>query len=645
VLDPQAPVEDDRPRVRGRAAIGTVLAALFALAVPAAASAATLNVTRFDDPVGGTCIPTDCSLRQAVALNPGAEPKTVVLKAGRYELTQNEPLRLDNNTETLTLNGAGARLTTIDGNRGSGVITVVEGSPVTINDATITGGLAGANNSSTLGGGINVEGASSLALNRSAVTGNQAPAQGGGIYADGDLTVVGSTISGNQAGLLEFLGQGAGIYVTFASDFEMTNSTLSGNVIDGGSSPNDGGAIFGAGPLVLTNVTIANNTSTGGAVAVSATGATVTNTIVASSTGPACSGSPDDITDDHSLDTDGSCGFGGQGTNPRLLALGNNGGPTDTHALASNSPAINAGTALACPSADQRGVARPQGGACDIGAYEYRSPHLTVIKKVVNDQGGTQAPADFSVHVRLNGADVSGSPKPGSAGTAYAIAPGTYVVGEDADSRYTAAFSGGCSASGAVVLTEGESKTCTITNNDKPPVVGQVINAVPAQGDVKVKFPGDKHFHRLREGEQLPNGTVVDTRNGRITLFAAANTSGGLAKADFFDGLFKVAQSKGKKPLTTLTLTEKLSCKGKGKASAAKKKKKKRRLWGDGKGKFRTKGSFSSATVRGTKWLVEDRCTSTLTRVARGKVAVKDFVKHKTVLVKAGKRYIAKKRG
>ena len=56
-------------------------------------------------------------------------------------------------------------------------------------------------------------------------------------------------------------------------------------------------------------------------------------------------------------------------------------------------------------------------------------------------------------------------------------------------------------------------------------------------------------------------------------------------------------------------------------ASAAAKKVKKRRLWGDGKGKFRTKGKHSAATVVGTKWLVEDRCDSTLTRVVRGKVS------------------------
>jgi ferric-dicitrate binding protein FerR (iron transport regulator) len=73
-------------------------------------------------------------------------------------------------------------------------------------------------------------------------------------------------------------------------------------------------------------------------------------------------------------------------------------------------------------------------------------------------------------------------------------------------------------------------------------------------------------------------------------------------------------------------------------------KKKKRRLLGDGNGKFRTKGKHSAATVVGTKWLVEDRCKSTLTRVTKGRVSVRDFVKKKTVIVRAGKKYIARAR-
>ena len=91
-----------------------------------------------------------------------------------------------------------------------------------------------------------------------------------------------------------------------------------------------------------------------------------------------------------------------------------------------------------------------------------------------------------------------------------------------------------------------------------------------------------------------------------MTLVAAADKKGGTATADFYDGIFKLGQTKGATPITTLKLVEKLSCPKKAKASAAAKKKKKRKLWGDGSGKFRTEGSYSSATVRGTKWLVQD---------------------------------------
>ena len=163
---------------------------------------------------------------------------------------------------------------------------------------------------------------------------------------------------------------------------------------------------------------------------------------------------------------------------------------------------------------------------------------------------------------------------------------------------------------------------------------------------MRVKLPRKKKFRRLTEGEQLPVGTTVDTRRGRVTVIAAANKNGGTATADFYDGVFKLTQGKGKKPITTLTLVEKLTgCKAASKqASAAAKKKRKRRLWGDGKGRFQTKGKHSAATVVGTKWLVEDRCTSTLTRVARGKVKVRDFEKDKTVFVRKGHRYIARAR-
>jgi hypothetical protein len=169
-----------------------------------------------------------------------------------------------------------------------------------------------------------------------------------------------------------------------------------------------------------------------------------------------------------------------------------------------------------------------------------------------------------------------------------------------------------------------------------PPEAGVEVNALPKSGTVRVKVRGSSRFVELEEGQQIPVGTVVDTTKGRVTIVAAGNQS-----ADFYDGIFRLSQTNGAKPLTTLTLVEALSCPKGGKAIAAAKKKK-RRLWGDGSGKFQTKGTHSAATVVGTKWLVEDRCGSTLTKVTRGKVSVRDFVKKKTVTVRAGKQYVAR---
>ena len=149
------------------------------------------------------------------------------------------------------------------------------------------------------------------------------------------------------------------------------------------------------------------------------------------------------------------------------------------------------------------------------------------------------------------------------------------------------------------------------------------MNALPAAGTVRIKVRGSNRFVELEKGRQIPVGTVVDTTKGRVTIVAAGNQS-----ADFYDGIFRLSQTKGAKPLTTLALVEAMSCPKAGKAIAAARKKK-RRLWGDGSGKFQTKGKHSAATVVGTNWLVEDRCGSTLTKVTRGKVSVRDFVKKK----------------
>jgi hypothetical protein len=127
-----------------------------------------------------------------------------------------------------------------------------------------------------------------------------------------------------------------------------------------------------------------------------------------------------------------------------------------------------------------------------------------------------------------------------------------------------------------------------------------------------------------------------------VELTSASSAAGATQTAQFFQGAFVITQTRGAKPITQLALAGKLSCpKAKG-ASTSAKKKKVRRLWGDGKGRFRTKGKHGAATVRGTKWLTEDRCGSTLVRVKRGTVSVRDFAKKKTVVVKKGKSYLAR---
>jgi hypothetical protein len=69
-----------------------------------------------------------------------------------------------------------------------------------------------------------------------------------------------------------------------------------------------------------------------------------------------------------------------------------------------------------------------------------------------------------------------------------------------------------------------------------------------------------------------------------------------------------------------------------------------RRLFGNAKGRFRTSGRNAAATVRGTRWGVQDRCDGTLVAVQQGRVAVRDLVKRKTIILRAGRTYVAKRR-
>lgn len=385
--------------------VACALAAL-ALLLPATGQAGTFNVnTTADTSVGGGCVtdPT-CSLRDAVlAAGETADPEDLVLvPAGQYSISNGE---LSVNTPgTVTIRGEGARKTIINANQTSRVfklsadLNVVEGLTVTGGSTSVLDGGFPAGD----GGGILVFEAGEAILRGLNVTGNVATQNGGGISAPPEsgarsaVTIVDSTIAGNQVtgGLAEALG--GGVYVL--GKLSITNSTVFGNsaATTGTGVVQGGGVLLAIDPnstepseATIVNSTIAGNSvGTGGlGGGLGAVNPTVTpggsavlrvkNTIVAGNTGPA---GPSDcavaatVTSDHNLSGDASCMFGDAGSkqnaNPLLGALANNGGETDTLALPEGSPAIDAGTNDGCPANDQRGVTRPQGPACDIGAYE-----------------------------------------------------------------------------------------------------------------------------------------------------------------------------------------------------------------------------------------------------------------------------------
>jgi hypothetical protein len=172
------------------------------------------------------------------------------------------------------------------------------------------------------------------------------------------------------------------------------------------------------------------------------------------------------------------------------------------------------------------------------------------------------------------------------------------------------------------------------------PVYKKTVVVKVVSGKVGIRLPGSKKEVDLTGEQGIPVGSTVDTLHGVVQLSSVPKPGAAPQTAKFYEGEFKVGQSAG---LTELTLATPLaSCRsGRGRAAAARKAKK-RHLWGDGTGAFRTKGKYSSATVRGTKWLVEDSCSGTLTRVVRGTVTVRDQVRHKTIIVKAGKSYRAR---
>jgi hypothetical protein len=200
--------------------------------------------------------------------------------------------------------------------------------------------------------------------------------------------------------------------------------------------------------------------------------------------------------------------------------------------------------------------------------------------------------------------------------------------------------------------TQTSAPTTIAAGKTPPPLLGRLVNATPVSGTVFVVIKGK--LVPLTSVTQIRSGAEVDALHGTVSLTSATGRAEKTQTGRFGGAVFKVTQARGgkNKGLTTLALVEGAfkgaptyaTCK-KHKAldATAAASKTLQLLKASAKGKFSTKGRYSAATVRGTKWTVADRCDGTLTHDITHSVAVTDFVRHKTIVLHAGQSYLAKK--
>ena len=284
----------------------------------------------------------------------------------------------------------------VDGNTtdgDGGAIYTDEDGDVTVIDSTVDG-----NTADGPGGAIfTLEG--DVTIINSTVNGNRADDRGGAISGEADVTVIGSTIARNAA----FAHVGGGIWAR--SDLFVTNSTISHNYAEG-----QGGGVLAAGSVGLVNSTVADNVAPVGADVGAGSRLKAFGSVIGppdpepvggqiQPIGPSCRVSrPESF--GYNFVSDASCGLDGPGDvigrircSPPHLA--DNGGLGETRMPEPGSPVLDWIPAGACGfvpfgyslegeqhlgqfgidplapiTADQRGVARPQGAGCDVGAVE-----------------------------------------------------------------------------------------------------------------------------------------------------------------------------------------------------------------------------------------------------------------------------------
>jgi uncharacterized repeat protein (TIGR01451 family) len=319
------------------------------------------------------------SLEEAIGQATADHHASIInLPAGDYFLSDGQPI---GNDCPITIQGAGARVTTIHGPAHDHVF--MNGGPdlATINGVTITGAHSNAGGGAILNDG-------KIALTNVAIVANAAE-YGGGVAntVNGDLTISASTFSGNSAASgIEPTSQGGGaIYNSGAA--KIFNSTISGNTAGQNNTAGGlGGGIYtqSTKTTYLYFVTLDHNQATGTSTPHGGNLGGDGEVFISSSV--FARGVPDNCANyasapssgDKSIADDASCGT--TQADPKLGPLQNNGGPTDTQMLLPGSAAKDTGEIDQCSgtlfsppfpiTVDQRGIARPQGSGCDLGAYE-----------------------------------------------------------------------------------------------------------------------------------------------------------------------------------------------------------------------------------------------------------------------------------
>jgi hypothetical protein len=409
---------------------------------------------------------------------------------------------LDNTEATVTLTGCtfrdNAATTEGGGAFNEGMLSVI--------NSTLSGNSAVGN-----GGGISNEG--TLTVTSSTISGNSATVHGGGIDNSGSLSVIGSTVSGNTAtgGMYEIFnpplsyhgiwvyygGQGGGI--DSGGTLVVTNSTISGNSATGVVHGGSGGGIDNGGSLWVIGSTISGNTVTGyqsGGAGIDNQGIMSTTMSLFANVGADNFGRMAPWLGHNLFSSNPGLGLAPTdlvNTDPLLGPLADNGGPTFTCALLPGSPAIDAGVPVNGVTTDQRGIARPQGSAPDIGAFESRGFSLTVTGGY-----GQSAPLGtaFAAPLVVRVASPYGEPVAGgqvtfavpATGATAILSSNPATIGADGLASVTATASGNMGSYGVSVGARGSAGGSAFALTNEVGITAQGLS-VAAPGSAWFRLP------------------------------------------------------------------------------------------------------------------------------------------------------------